>query len=68
VVIHLTGKQKTNEPNYHLTMNDRVRQNWQKVKKALEDSNKTDCYLYTRACEIVKSGRDPMESFFYRPL
>jgi hypothetical protein len=49
-------------------MNDRTRQNWQKIKTALEESNKTDCYLYTRACEIVKSGRDPMEGGLFRPL
>jgi hypothetical protein len=44
-------------------MDDRTRQNWQKIKTALEESNKTDCYLYQRACSIVKTGTDPLANF-----
>jgi hypothetical protein len=44
-------------------MDERTRQNWQKIKTALEESNKTNCYLYQRACSIVKTGTDPMSNF-----
>lgn len=47
-------------------MKDRTYQNWQRVKTALEESNKTDCYLYQRACEIVRSSRDSMEGGLFR--
>jgi len=34
--------------------------NWKRVKKALEDAGKTDCYFYKRAVSIIETGRDPM--------
>jgi hypothetical protein len=49
-------------------MNDRTFQNWQKVKTALEESGKTDCFLYKRACAILKTGLDPMDGVFQKPL
>ena len=33
--------------------------NWAKVKAALEDAGKTDCWFYRRACAVVESGKDP---------
>jgi hypothetical protein len=38
-----------------------TRDNWRKVKEALEEAGKTDCYFYKRACKIVAGGRDPFE-------
>ncbi len=45
-------------------MDDHTRQNWQKIKDVLEESGKTDCQFYKRACAILKTGIDPMEMFF----
>lgn len=45
-------------------MDDRTRQNWQKIKDTLEASGKTDCQFYKRACAIIRTGIDPMESMF----
>jgi hypothetical protein len=36
--------------------------NWKKVKEALEKANKTDCYYYKRAIEIVKGKPDPLDN------
>ena len=35
-------------------------ENWRKVKQALENAGKTDCYFYKRAVSIIETGRDPM--------
>ena len=40
-------------------MDERTRDNWEKVKAALEAAEKTDCYFYKRACVIAETGRDP---------
>jgi hypothetical protein len=40
-------------------MDDRTRENWRKVKEALEKAGKTDTYCYRRALAIVATGRDP---------
>jgi hypothetical protein len=42
-------------------MDAHTRENWAKVKAALERANKTDCYFYTRALAILKTGKDPLE-------
>jgi hypothetical protein len=42
-------------------MNSHTLENWIKIKKALEDSNKTDCFLYRKACSAIKTGYDPLE-------
>ena len=44
-------------------MDERTRENWQKVKEALEAAGKTDCYFYERACVVVSTGRDPGPAF-----
>ena len=36
-----------------------VIQNWTKVKEALEEAGKTDCWFYRRACAVVETGKDP---------
>lgn len=40
-------------------MNPATRDNWRKVKAALEAAGKTSCHMYLRACVAVKTGRDP---------
>ena len=41
-------------------MSDAERTNWEKVKVALEEADKTDCYFYRRAVAIAEGGEDPM--------
>ena len=43
-------------------MSTEERDNWAKVKEALEKADKTDCYFYKRAVAIAKGGDDIMES------
>lgn len=38
--------------------------NWKKIKSSMEQSGKTDNMFYRRACEILKSGKDPLENIF----
>lgn len=40
-------------------MDDRTRENWAKVKAALEKTGKTDSPFYARAVAVVLTGRDP---------
>ena len=42
-------------------MDAHTRENWAKVKAALERANKTDSYFYTRAVAILKTGKDPLD-------
>ena len=42
-------------------MNQEERDNWEKVKTALEEADKTDCYFYRRAVAICESDEDPMD-------
>ena len=42
-------------------MDQHERDNWQKVKEALEKADKTDCYYYKRAVAVVEGGDDPIE-------
>ena len=37
-------------------MDDRTRQNWEKVKLALEATGKTDSFFYRRAVIVLKTG------------
>ena len=43
-------------------MSTEERDNWKKVKEALEEADKTDCYFYKRAVAIVDGGDDPIEA------
>ena len=45
-------------------MNSHTLSNWIKIKETFEKSGNTDNMFYKRACEIVKTGRDPMEKFW----
>lgn len=38
-----------------------TKENWAKVKAALETANKTDTYFYKRAVVICEGGLDPLE-------
>lgn len=44
-------------------MDDRTRENWAKVKAALEKAGKADCHFYRRAVAVVQTGRDPGPDF-----
>lgn len=39
-------------------MDQHTKENWKKVKAALETANKTDCFFYKRAVAICAGGRD----------
>ncbi len=39
--------------------NKELIENWTKVKEALEEAGKTDCWFYRRACAVVETGKDP---------
>lgn len=43
-------------------MNEHTKQNWQKVKIALEAAGKTDSLFYRRAVSILATGYDPFEN------
>ncbi len=47
----------------HLQMTENEIQNWKKIKDTMEASGKTDNMFYKRACEILKTGRDPLGKF-----
>jgi len=40
-------------------MDDRTRENWAKVKEALERAGKTSSPFYARAVAVLTTGRDP---------
>jgi len=42
-------------------MDKYTRDNWRKIKEALEIAGKTDCMFYRRAVAICNGGRDPMD-------
>lgn len=42
-------------------MDKETRDNWQKVKKALEEAGKTDSQFYIRAVAIVEGKPDPLD-------
>lgn len=43
------------------TMDKHERDNWVKVKEALEKANKTDSYFYQRAVAIIAGKPDPLK-------
>jgi hypothetical protein len=44
-------------------MDDHTKQNWQKIKDVMESSGNTDNMFYRRACEIVRTGKDPLAKY-----
>ncbi len=45
-------------------MDNHTLQNWIKIKETFEKSGNTNNMFYKRACAIIKTGIDPMDSFF----
>jgi|TARA_R100000322_G_scaffold49479_1_gene31161 hypothetical protein len=42
-------------------MDKETKENWQRIKEALEEADKTDSFYYHRACAIVEGKPDPLE-------
>ena len=42
-------------------MDEATRENWRRVKEALEKAGKTDCYFYHRAVAILAGRPDPLK-------
>ena len=42
-------------------MDKTEKENWEKVKVALEEAGKTDCYFYKRAVAICDGKPDPLK-------
>jgi len=38
--------------------------NWVKIKETFEESGNTNNTFYRRACEIIKTKKDPLAKFF----
>jgi hypothetical protein len=44
-------------------MDDHTFANWVKIKETFEASGNTNNMFYKRACEIVRTKRDPLEKY-----
>jgi len=44
-------------------MDQHTYDNWVKIKKTFEKSGNMENMFYMRACEIVKTRKDPLEKF-----
>ena len=44
-------------------MDDNTYSNWVKIKQIFEESGNTENAFYKRACQIVKSKKDPLDKF-----
>ena len=44
-------------------MDDHTYNNWVKIKETFEASENTDNMFYKRACEIVKTKKDPLTKY-----
>ena len=44
-------------------MDSHTLNNWMKIKQTFEESGNTSNMFYTRACEIVKTKRDPLAKY-----
>jgi len=47
-------------------MDQHTYNNWVRIKETFESSGNTNNMFYKRACEIVKTRKDPMDKFFSR--
>lgn len=45
-------------------MDQHTYENWIKIKNNMEESGNTDNLFYKRACEIIKTRKDPMDKFW----
>jgi len=43
-------------------VDQQTRDNWLKIKIALETAGKTDSFFYRRAVSILRTGKDPLEN------
>jgi hypothetical protein len=48
-------------------MDDHTYENWVKIKATFEASGNTNNMFYRRACEIIKTKKDPMDKFWSVP-
>jgi hypothetical protein len=44
-------------------MDQHTYNNWVRIKETFEKSGNTDNMFYKRACEIIRTKRDPLASF-----
>jgi hypothetical protein len=44
-------------------MDDHTYQNWVKIKETFEVSGNTNNMFYKRACEVIKTKKDPLEKY-----
>ncbi len=44
-------------------MDQHTYNNWVRIKETFEKSGNTDNMFYKRACEIIRTGKDPLQSF-----
>lgn len=45
-------------------MDKQEKENWERIKAAMEKSGSTDNHFYKRAVAICSGGKDPMENSF----
>jgi hypothetical protein len=45
-------------------MDQHTYDNWVKIKEIFEKSGNIDNMFYKRSCEIIKTGKDPLEKYF----
>ena len=45
-------------------MDQHTYNNWVRIKETMEASGNTNNMFYTRACEIMKTRKDPLEKFW----
>lgn len=43
-------------------MDQRTLENWVRIKETMEKSGNTQNMFYKRACEILRTGKDPLEN------
>jgi hypothetical protein len=45
-------------------MDDHTYNNWVKIKQVMEESGNTSNQFYYRACEIMKTRKDPLDKLW----
>jgi hypothetical protein len=48
-------------------MDQHTRDNWRKIKQALEEAGKTDSFFYRRAVAICRGSKDPFDDPVNQP-
>lgn len=49
-------------------MDKQEKENWERIKAAMEKSGSTDNHYYKRACAIIAGSPDPIEPLPTEPL